>query len=138
MEVPLSLATTRLDPMGDAYVTAAAPDAAAAQRFAELMQAPATEPTALAAAPAVAGQTDVAASGSVGDKILNGMQSVSNDFRETWSRVSDTLRHDSREMSMQDILGLQMHLVQAAVQYEMLGKAVSRSTQNFDQLVRVQ
>ena len=41
-------------------------------------------------------------------------------------------------MGMQDLLKLQLQLVQVSVQYDLVGKAVSRSTQNFDQLVRIQ
>jgi type III secretion protein I len=138
MEITTSLVSARLEPLAGASVTAP-PNAAATQQFAALMQAPAAEPVAAAAtatpstsAPAVTG------SPSVGDKIINGMQNVSSEFRETWTRVSDTLRADSPQMGMQEMLSLQLHLTQASVQYDLLGKAVSRSTQNFDQLVRVQ
>ena len=136
MEITASLVSARLEPLAGASV-AAPPSAAATQQFAALMQAPAAEPPAAAAAvgaPAPA----IASPSSVGDRILSGMQNVSNDSRDTWTRVSDTLRADSPELDMQGMLSLQLHLTQASVQYDLLGKAVSRSTQNFDQLVRVQ
>ena len=122
----------------------AAPDAAATLRFSALMQPSAAEPAGavLSAAPVAGMQTldPAAAKGpaSVGDRILSGMQNVSEEFRGHWTRVSDMLRAGSPELDMQAMLKLQMHLTQASVQYDMLGKAVSRSTQNFDQLVRVQ
>ena len=137
MEITASLVSAPLEPLAGASV-AAAPGAAATQRFAALMQAPIVD--SVATAPAAAGMPTPGATGpaSVGDRILNGMQNVSNDFRDTWTRVSDTLRPDSPELDMQAMLSLQLHLTQASVQYDLLGKAVSRSTQNFDQLVRVQ
>lgn len=126
----------------------APPDAAATQRFSALMQAPAAEPTgAIAGTPAVGGAAaalpalePAAAKGpaSFGDRVLGGMQNVSNEFRSHWTQVSDMLRAGSVELDMKDLLKLQMHMAQASVQYEMVGKGVSRATQNFDQLVRVQ
>ena len=71
-------------------------------------------------------------------RVLNGMQNVSNDFRESWARAAATLGPDGATMDMQQLLRLQLHLAQASVQYDLVGKAISRSTQNFDQLVRVQ
>ena len=43
----------------------------------------------------------------------------------------------STEPSIADMLRLQADLVQISVQYEMVGKAVSRTTQNIDTLVRM-
>lgn len=122
----------------------ASPDAAATQRFAALMRPAEAEPAAAIAAggpvPANHALDPTAAKGpsSVGDRILGGMQNVSQEFRDSWTQVSGMLRAGSPELDMQAMLKLQLHLTQASVQYDMLGKAVSRSTQNFDQLVRVQ
>lgn len=138
MEIITNLVSARLEPVAGASV-AAPPNTAATQQFAALMQAP-PEAEAVAATPAAAGMAAARITGpsSVGDKIINGMQNVSNDFRDVWTRVSETLRSDGPELGMQEMLSLQLHLTQASVQYDLLGKAVSRSTQNFDQLVRVQ
>lgn len=135
MEITASLASVRFAAMTEGPASAAAPDASATQRFAALMQTPAPETPATKAA---AMQEGLAPSGSVGDRILHGMHNVSSDMRDTWTRVSDTLRPAGPEISMQQMLSLQLHLTQASMQYDLLGKAVSRSTQNFDQLVRVQ
>jgi len=122
----------------------APPEAAATQRFSELMRPAAAESAGavVAAVPAPdAPALEPAAAkgpGSVGDQILNGMQNVSDEFRGHWTRVSEMLRAHNPELSMESMLKLQMHLTQASMQYDMLGKAVSRATQNFDQLVRVQ
>lgn len=136
----------------------APPDAAATERFTALMQAPAIGapgkvdslhaagiPAAGIPAPGIPAPgvhaPDPAlppAPANVGDRILGGMQKVSQEFRDSWTQVSAMLRAGSPALDMQAMLKLQLHLTQASVQYDMLGKAVSRSTQNFDQLVRVQ
>ncbi|MEG1767092.1 MAG: EscI/YscI/HrpB family type III secretion system inner rod protein [Comamonas sp.] len=143
MEIISGLVAAPLQPTA-ASVTAP-PDAAATQRFAALMRPPEAEAAAtLAGAAAIAPSAGAYAidaakgPGSVGDRILNGMQDVSDEFRATWTQVSGMLRAGSPELDMTAALKLQVHLAQASLQYEMVGKAVSRSTQNFDQLVRVQ
>ena len=77
---------------------------------------------------------------SVGERILQGMQNVSGNFQTTWKSVQASLdaSASASAMSMQELLKLQLQLVQVSVQYDLVGKAVSRSTQNLDQLVRVQ
>ncbi|CAN7500693.1 hypothetical protein ASF11_24735 [Acidovorax sp. Leaf76] len=140
------LVATTLPALSSPAVATAVPDASATARFAALMQAPPAAPTAMdsvaasmAAQPA-AGSTAAAVKGpsSVGDRILAGMQGVSSDFQSAWKSVSASLDANSQSMGMQDLLKLQLQLVQVSVQYDLVGKAVSRSTQNFDQLVRIQ
>lgn len=137
MEIIANLSSVRLDPALSAVPVAAAPDAAAVQRFAALMQPPAPE-----AASAAVGTASVHAAAiapqSFGDRVLSGMHSVSNDFRESWTRAAATLGPDGAAMDMKQLMSLQLHLAQASVQYELVGKGISRATQNFDQLVRVQ
>lgn len=125
----------------------AAPDALAASRFAEIMAQPLAVATPAAVNPVVAtthmvpidSVKPLPANASVGDRILNGMQGVSNDFRNSWDSVNKVVNSTSGEaVTMQEMLKLQMQLTQVTFQYDMVGKAVSRSTQNIDQLVRVQ
>lgn len=137
MEIIANLSSVRLEPALSAVPVAAAPEAAAVQRFAALMQPPAPEAVGAAVGTASV-QAAAIAPQSFGDRVLSGMQSVSNDFRESWTRAAGTLEPDGAAMSMQQMMSLQLHLTQASVQYDLMGKAISRSTQNFDQLVRVQ
>ena len=76
--------------------------------------------------------------GSMGERILSGMNNVSGDFQSAWKSVSTVLDAGDKNMNMQDLLKLQLQLVQVSVQYDLMGKAVSRSTQNLDQLLRLQ
>ncbi|QIL70553.1 type III secretion system inner rod subunit SctI [Diaphorobacter sp. HDW4B] len=129
-----------------ASAATAAPDALAAARFAELMAlpvAPVQAPNALEATAATAAlqptTNALPANPSVGDRILQGMENVSQTFRNSWEGVNkmlDTTHADTG--NVQDMLKLQMQLTQVAFEYDLVGKLVSRSTQNIDQLVRVQ
>lgn len=123
--------------------TPAAPDALATARFSALMQQPPAASEHIAGATATGSAIAAAASQapqahSVGDRILHGMQGVSNDFQTAWKSVNATLDANAQAPNMQDMMRLQLQLVQVSVQYDLVGKAVSRSTQNFDQLVRIQ
>ena len=143
-----SLSTaTSASAVGAASATAA-PDALAAARFAETMSQP------LAAAPAVTAANFAQAAGaapalqpaaqlppnaSVGDRILNGMENVSEGFRNSWDAVNRMIDSSSMQAgNVQDMLKLQLQLTQVTFEYDLVGKAVTRSTQNIDQLVRVQ
>lgn len=122
-------------------LTPAVPDASATARFAELMQAPPLPAPVAAdtvAATTAGGAGQPQAATSVGDRILAGMQGVTSEFQAAWKSVSASVDAGPQGMGMQDLLKLQLQLVQVSVQYDLVGKAVSRSTQNFDQLVRVQ
>jgi type III secretion protein I len=122
----------------------AAPDALATARFNALMQhspvpnAQAAATATSAGAPTTTATSPAVLSNSVGDRILHGMEGVSNNFQSAWKSVNATLDASAQSTSMQDMMRLQLQLVQVSVQYELVSKAVSRSTQNFDQLVRIQ
>lgn len=132
--------TLPLAPATAAPVVPAAPDAHATARFAELMgTAPVLPNGAVAAMDPSLSATAVPAAGpvSMGDRILGGIQGLSDDMHSAWSSVAATL--DSvAQVSTQDLLKLQLNLTQVSVQYELVGKAISRTTQNFDQLVKIQ
>ncbi len=140
MEIVASHLSSRLESISDTPV-AAAPNASASQQFAALMQAPAPDAVA-AAAPVAASTSDPAVSAvapeNLGDKVLQGMQKMSTEFSDGWANVSKTLNSGSSNLDLRQMFSLQLQLAQVSVQYDMVGKAISRSTQNFDQLVRVQ
>ena len=119
---------------------AVAPDGLAAARFRALMEAPVAEPAVPPAATPATQEAVASVAGtdtSLGDRVLAGMQKVSGEFQGVWQSVSNTLKSDA-PLSARDMLALQLQLSQVAVQYELLGKAVGKSTQNIDQLVRLQ
>jgi type III secretion system YscI/HrpB-like protein len=112
---------------------APAPSAIDATRFAEMVQ-PAAAPAA-----AAAGTIPVPSVGQTpGDSILNGMSSVGTEFRDSWTAMQQALARPAGEMTTADMLRLQMHMVQLSVQVEMVGKVISKATQNLDQLAKLQ
>jgi type III secretion protein I len=74
---------------------------------------------------------------TMGDSILSGMQNLSTDFQQSWKSVSAALEAGDT-MTTTDLLKLQLGLTQMSVQYDLVGKAISRSTQNLDQLGKLQ
>lgn len=124
-----------------------APEAANTAYFSSLMAAaPAGEPAVVAAVSGTA-PADVSATAAVtplstrgmtlGETVLQGMQNVSTDLQKSWSTVGQVLE-GSTSLSVSDLLKVQMGLIQTSVQFEFMGKVVGRSTQNIDQLVKLQ
>ena len=122
-----------------------AADAQATARFADLMTQPPSSAAAVPAAPATAMAPAAplhdgdapATGGSLGDAILGSLKSASADFQDKWASVQGVLDRGNFT-SVSELLKLQLGVTQMSVQYEVLGKAVSRSTQNIDQLVKMQ
>ena len=74
---------------------------------------------------------------TMGDNILTGMESMSSEYRQAMTKVNAAL-DSSGDMTISDMLRLQMGLMQISVQHELVAKGISRSTQNLDQLVKIQ
>lgn len=85
---------------------------------------------AIAAAPPEAAPT-------LGSQILSGLRGVAGDFSDKWKDISHSLDGLGAQPAISDMLRLQTELLQVSVQYELVGKAVARSTQNIDTLVRM-
>lgn len=116
---------------------AAAPDELAAARFAATMQSPAVEPLAAAQSAAVPPAVSDTLSNSLGDRMLASLQGASQDFKSVWRETETRLKSD-QALQMQEMMAMQLQVTQMAVEFDLIGKIVSRSTQNLDQLVRVQ
>lgn len=145
MDIPANALVTQLsraavEPPAEASpaLPAAAPNELAAARFAQLMKA---TNGALAVAPpdaaALPKATEVGVPLSLGDRMLASLQGASNDFKSIW-RVAESRLQTDQTMTLQEMMAMQLQVTQMTVQYDLLGKVVSRSAQNFDQLVRVQ
>jgi type III secretion system YscI/HrpB-like protein len=80
--------------------------------------------------------TDPAA--SMGDRILSTLRSVSDGAAHTWSAIGVLAQQSSGNMSLQQMMHFQMGAMQASVQFDYVGKIISRATQNLDQLVKTQ
>ncbi|MGB3068103.1 MAG: EscI/YscI/HrpB family type III secretion system inner rod protein [Ottowia sp.] len=134
------LAPTAIEPTAEISraLPAAAPDEAAAARFAAIMKTP--EITQSSPLQAAAPNQEAAQAGTAlsrGDRMLATLQGASDNFKNVWSATGSRLQAD-QALEMREIMAMQLQVTQMAVEYDLLGKAISKSAQNFDQLVRVQ
>lgn len=122
-------------------------DPTAVQRFTELMNAPATSSTAVPAAPpavqaASAAAAPVAANNggpakTLGDAILNKISQVHGEVQANWQSLT-SLGQSGQAMSAGDLLRFQSTAIQTSFQFDLIGKVVSKSTQNIETLVKMQ
>jgi len=73
---------------------------------------------------------------TIGDAILQGLQSASNDITRAWAGTGEVL--NKPDITVSDMLRVQTMLLQSAVQYELVGKAVSKSTQSIENILKTQ
>lgn len=138
MEIIASQLISAAMPGTEVASTAATPDARATARFAEIMEAgPASAPVATSAPPPTAFAASVDCTQTLGDRILNGLSGASAEFQQSLKNVNAVL-DGSQAMTLSDLLKMQLNLTQVSIQYDLIGKAISRSTQNLDQLVKIQ
>ena len=129
--------------LGTPALPAAAPvapaDQLAAERFNALMQAP--EAPALTGVPAALQSACAAApldaAPTLGGQILSGLRGMATEFSGKWNDIAQGLDSLGAQPAISDMMRMQSELLQVSVQYELVGKAVSRSTQNIDTLVRM-
>lgn len=133
LQTPGAPVMVGMDDLVPSVAQPAQPDARDTARFSELLEDD------------LAGPADVQAAGAanrtnhtnhtMGDNILSGLQNVSGDLQKEWKGISDSLQGD---LSARKLLQVQMGLAGLVLQYELVSKAVTRTTQNIDQLVKLQ
>ena len=75
----------------------------------------------------------------IGDRILASLRNVSNSAAHTWSAMGQLgASAGGEDMSVAHLLTIQMGAMQASVQFDYVGKIISRSTQNIDTLIKTQ
>jgi type III secretion protein I len=124
----------------DQPVGLAAPDVSATARFNAVMSPQPSEAAYGVAGVGMGEANNISvnpASATLGDKILNGVQNLSSEFQQSWKTVNKAL-DPSGSLSTTDLLKLQLGITQVSIQYDLVGKIISRSTQNIDQLVKLQ
>lgn len=119
-----------------------APSSLATERFNALMNAPevtaAPELTGVQAALQSAFAVESAPTlPSLGGQILSSLQTTAADFSQRWQGIASGLDQMATTPNIGDMLRVQGEMLQVSVQYELVGKAVSRTTQNIDSLVRM-
>lgn len=121
-------------------LSASLPSDIVAERFNAMMS---VAPTPAVSMHVIPSNYAVSATGSLqepqtlGTQILSGLNNASTDYAQKWKNVTAGLDGMAHNPSASSMLKVQSELLQVSLQYELVGKAVSRSTQNIDTLVRM-
>lgn len=138
--LPAILATLAPSAMKETAAAPMAPSSLAAAQFNAIMHAAppsGAQSAAAVSAPTAPAAGDAVNAASLGNQILNGLHRTSTDLSSQWEAIHSTL-DASRSPGVTELLQVQTQLLQVSVHYELVGKAISKSTQNIDTLVRMQ
>ncbi|WP_020405318.1 type III secretion system inner rod subunit SctI [Hahella ganghwensis] len=75
--------------------------------------------------------------GTLGDKILRGLQSVKSGYDNQVGAVQESLE-STDPLNINDMMAFQLDLAKLTLQGELINKTVSKSTQNLDALLKSQ
>ncbi|CCJ48719.1 type III secretion apparatus protein, YscI/HrpB, C-terminal domain protein [Bordetella bronchiseptica MBORD635] len=92
---------------------------------------------AIAPAPAEGPAAPVVLGEPLGRRILGQLRGGLADVAGKWRAVQTGLAEVSQAPTVVGMLDLQARLLQASVEYELVGKAIGRATQNVDTLARM-
>lgn len=110
------------------------------ERFQNAMAAAPTMPIAPAQPVPVAAAADVvqpvARSGTLGDIILDRMESSSTHVRNAWAEAEQALSRTDLRMS--DMMKLQMTVLEASIHYDLISKGIAKANQGLDQMLKTQ
>ncbi len=128
--------------LDDAIAGQAAPDAGLTLRFNQQMATPPASPGGTDPAAGVARTGDAADAPArsnlmLGDSILQGLNTMGSDIQHSWQFVNEALANNQTP-SVSDMLKIQVAMIGASMNHELVSKCVSRATQNLDQLVKLQ
>lgn len=90
----------------------------------------------------VASQTAASRSGpvsgepTIGESILSGIKTVSEDSRERVKYITDVLNNPSPSVS--DLMSLQFTMLQNSLQFELTSKLISKAPQTLDSILKAQ
>lgn len=134
---PASLPLTPSPGVDDAVPGRAPASTANVDRFNAAM-APAHEAVAPARVDgAGAASAPLAARRGLGDNILGGIQNLSGDLEQKWAALHKTMGI-AGNLTNADMLRMQIQLCSMTMQFDLVSKGVSRTTQNIEQLVKMQ
>jgi hypothetical protein len=111
-----------------------------AARLADLLST--QQAQAQASTPSVAPVDRVAhsdpASGSMGDRILRGMDAVGRAYKEKSVEVNRFLEADAAELSPTRLLRLQAQMLDQSIMVDLWGRGVSKCVQGLEQMAKTQ
>lgn len=116
---------------------AGAPRVSDVARFDAALNAPEAAPQAVSG-PAVEQTTAARTDGprNLGNAILEGLHSASQDVSQRWKAAAQAL--EKPELGVADLMRLQLNVVQGSLQWELVSKAIGKSAQNLEQIIKAQ
>ena len=75
---------------------------------------------------------------TMGDRILGGLQGVADNIHDKWQQVGQVLDKQGADASAKDMLKVQAHMLEVSVEYDAVGKLVTRTSKNIEDLVKTQ
>lgn len=75
---------------------------------------------------------------SLGTLILDGMNSVRGRIDDAVTSIRGVLHGAEAELTVKEMMDIQMQISTLSIQQDLLGKIVGKSTQNLDQLLKAQ
>jgi hypothetical protein len=104
-----------------------------------MLAAPSTAPVQPQSAP-VAAAADalppVTRGGTLGDVILDRLESSSTHVRNAWAEAEQTF--NQTDLKMSDMLKLQMTVLEASIHYDLISKGIAKANQGLDQMLKTQ
>jgi hypothetical protein len=73
---------------------------------------------------------------SIGESILSGLKSVSDDTRARYRQIAEVLSDPAPSIS--DLMSLQFVILQNSLQFELTSKLISKAPQTIDSIVKTQ
>ncbi|AIU28478.1 hypothetical protein LV28_19620 [Pandoraea pnomenusa] len=133
-----AITATSAEPVAAAALPTAPADGAAVLQFRSALSQP--DVSAPAPVDAARNAATVSAAGNTpsvfGDRVLAGLQSVSDSFRHQNATLTALSTYPG--LSMTGVLQLQADIARFSLQVEMLGKITGKAPQQLDQLLRMQ
>lgn len=134
-----AITTVAASSTGPSELTPAVPSSTSdVERFRQVLFAPSegAQPNPSLAISPAGSEAVSAPPKNLGEAIISTLQTASTDMSRNWSTAAQMVAQPN--LTMADMLRLQMTVIQSSIQYELLGKAISKSTNNLDQILKTQ
>jgi len=134
-----AITTVAASSTGPSELTPAAPSSTSdVERFRQVLFAPSegAQPNPSLAISPAGSEAVSAPPKNLGEAIISTLQTASTDMSRNWSTAAQMVAQPN--LTMADMLRLQMTVIQSSIQYELLGKAITKSTNNLDQILKTQ
>jgi hypothetical protein len=75
---------------------------------------------------------------TMGDAMLRNLDSAGRSYTEINAKILDTLKVGSANLNTADLLRIQIMLVDTSMKVDLIGKGISKATQEIDQITKLQ